>query len=62
MFHLKWCALVHPEWHFCLEILVGYSDYNTSYTVFAWPNRYAETEMSLPTWQQAKNRHSPIAT
>jgi len=27
----KWRALLHPERHFCQEILAGYSDYNTMF-------------------------------
>jgi len=30
-----------------------------SITYVCRPSRYAETEMSQPTWQRASNRHSP---
>ena len=31
IFNLKRSALVHPERHFCQEMLAGYSDYNTMF-------------------------------
>jgi len=52
IFHLKSRVLVHPERHFCQEMLAGYRNYNT---MFCWPSRYSKTEMSQPMWQQTKN-------
>jgi len=56
IFDLKCPVLVHPEWHFCQEMLAGYSDYNTMFAgqigvlKRKWANQHGNGRI---------NRHSP---